>query len=830
LVKGNIVPDMREGSSMPLESVPANGVAAMRDELEQLVRYRIGKPFSDATASDILIALSLAVRQRLIAGLLVTREAHARHRPKRIHYLSMEFLMGQSLLNNLHNLRIYDAARDAVAACGFDLVEIAAAEHDAALGNGGLGRLAACFVDSMASLDYAGYGHGIKYEFGLFRQEILDHQQREKPDYWHSAYSPWLVERQDDECVIPLYGRIEHGLDADGKYNPMWLDWKVLIGVPNDMPIVGFGGRTVNSLRLYEARSSDSFDMEIFNTGDYLRAVEQKIASETVSKVLYPSDSIQAGKELRLIQEYFLVACSLRDILRLFRAEEDDIARLPDRVAIQMNDTHPALAVAELMRILIDEYALGWATAWDLTVRTLAYTNHTLMPEALEKWEVRLIERVLPRHMQIIYEINHQFLAEVAAAFPGDAAILGRMSLIEEGPERHVRMAHLAIVGSHSVNGVAELHSHLVKHDLVPDFYALTPAKFGNKTNGVTPRRWMLQSNPALSGLLTDVAGSDWITDLDCLRKIEKNIKSKAFRVAIGEAKQVNKRRIAERIWKEQRLRIDTTTLFDVQCKRMHEYKRQLLNALHLIHLYLRIVDDGADIVPRTHLIAGKAAPGYYMAKLIIQLICRVADTVNRDKRVRDRLKIVFVPDYKVSLSEVLIPAADLSEQISTAGTEASGTGNMKFAMNGALTIGTLDGANIEIMEEVGKENFYVFGLTTEEVLHRRANGLHRPEEIYRGHPALRRVLDSLRSTRFAPDADLFAPIFHSLTGGGDHYMLLADFDAYEKAHQAAAADFRDADEWNRRAALNIARMGKFSSDRTIRDYARDIWHAEPVR
>jgi starch phosphorylase len=798
------------------------------ERIRHNVRYSLGVGDGELTDREAFEATARTLREKLIDGMLDTEARYVKQGSKRLYYLSMEFLMGRALGNGLYNLGLLETCRDALSDMGIDLEEVRQAEPDAALGNGGLGRLAACFLDSLANLGLAGYGYGLLYEYGLFRQEIRNGYQAEKPDHWNALGSPWLIERPEEACIVPIYGRIEHGLDADGGYNPMWLDWQVLVGVPSDLPVPGYGGETVNFLRLYSARSSQDFDMQIFNEGDYLRAVEQKIASETVSKILYPADTIQSGKELRLLQEYFLVACALRDIFRRYKKEYGDnaLAAFPSKIAIQLNDTHPALTVAELMRMLVDEAYFEWDEAWKLTQATLGYTNHTLLPEALEKWTVPLFEKVLPRHLQIIFEINRRFLEQVAARWPGDTGKLASMSIIEEGETKQVRMANLAIVGSHSVNGVAKLHSDLVTTKLVPDFFALWPEKFNNKTNGVTPRRWLLKANPGLAGLITETIGERWITDLDELRALESYADDPAFRTAFLEVKLGNKRRLAETIWTANRVKVEPQALFDVQVKRIHEYKRQLLNLLHIIHLYFSIVEDGVQLpTQRVFIFAGKAAPGYWAAKQIIKLTNNVAHRINTDPRVRGQLKVAFIPDYRVSLAERIIPAADLSEQISTAGMEASGTGNMKLAMNGALTMGTLDGANIEILEEVGEDNIYIFGLRAEEILDMRQHNRYRPEEYYERSERVKRVMDALKSERFcAGEPGLFEWIFDALVHRGDYYFHLADFDAYIEAQSCAAEDFSQPELWSRKAILNVARMGKFSSDRTIREYARDIW------
>ena len=746
---------------------------------------------------------------------------------KRLYYLSMEFLMGRALGNNLQNLGIYETCKEALLGIGLDLEELREEEQDAALGNGGLGRLAACFLDSLATLNLPGYGYGIHYEYGLFKQEIYNGYQKEQPDKWLSEWTPWEIERSDEACIVPLYGRVEHGQDRFGNYNPMWLDWKDVIGVPFDIPIVGYGGQTVNFLRLYAARSSSEFDIQIFNEGDYFRAVEEKISSETISKVLYPADVFEAGKELRLVQEYFLVACALRDIVRRYLKRHDQFDLFPEKVAIQLNDTHPSLAVAELMRILVDEHHLPWEKAWKTTQKTLAFTNHTLLPESLEKWPLGLIEYVIPRHLQIIYEINHRFLKEVASVWPNDVDRVRRMSLIEEGEQKKVRMAHLAIVGSHSINGVSALHTELLKKNLMPDFCEQFPERFNNKTNGVTQRRWLLKANTLLSKLITQSIGDAWITDFNRIQQLESYADDRGFQEEFLKIKRANKERLRKIILDIAGVEVHPDTLFDVQAKRIHEYKRQLLNVMHIIHEYLCLIEDQKEPqVPRTYIFAGKAAPGYWAAKQIIKLINNVGQIINRDGRVKDLIKVVFVPDYRVSLAERIIPAADLSEQISTAGKEASGTGNMKFAMNGAVTIGTLDGANVEIQEEVGKENIYIFGLSVEEIRALRTEGTYQPWDYYHHHSGISRVMDALRGDLFCPnEPGLFRWVFQRLLDEGDEYFHLADFPSYIETHGKVEMACRNSASWAKKAILNVARMGKFSSDRTVQEYAREIWN-----
>ena len=685
--------------------------------IDHHIRFSLAKVRIDLTKHDWYRATALVVRDMLVEKMLATRLRFDRNNSKKLYYLSLEFLIGRSLENNLFNLGIIDTCRDFLAENGIDLQTLFDEEPDAALGNGGLGRLAACFLDSLATLDLPGYAYGINYEYGLFRQEIRGGYQVERPDAWQREVSPWLVPRPEQSCRIPVYGRIEHRIDKKGEYNPIWVDWRVLVGVPYDLPIAGFGGRTVNFVRLYSAGASDEFDMQIFNAGDYMKAVEQKMLSETISKVLYPSDAVAAGRELRLLQEYFFVACAVHDIVQGFVARGEDFNDFSSQVAIQLNDTHPTLTIAELMRVFIDEYDLEWPEAWEITRGTVAYTNHTLLPEALEKWPVSLLERVVPRHLQIIYEINRRFMADAREVWPDDPERLKRVSIVQEGYESQVRMAHLAIVGSHSVNGVSALHSELVKTRLVPEFYELWPEKFSNKTNGVTQRRWLLMANPGLANLLDATIGTGWETDLAQLSAIEKFADDAEFQRRFRAIKRANKERLARIVNRIAAVDIDPAAVFDIQAKRIHEYKRQLLMALGIVHEYLELVDDGVEpAVPRSYLLAGKAAPGYWAAKMIIKLINSLGDVINNDPKTRELIKVAFLPDYRVSLAEKIIPAADVSEQISTAGREASGTGNMKFAMNGALTVGTLDGANIEIQAAVGAENIFIFGLTAEEI------------------------------------------------------------------------------------------------------------------
>jgi starch phosphorylase len=826
-----------EGDRLPMSSGNATVFSPEQTKsvgwtksIEEQLRHQFAKGSVNATPDELFRSVAAALRPQIIDRLLESTARFHSARAKSVYYLSMEFLLGRSLLNNLQNLGLYGVVGDALSELGLRLSDVLEVEPDAALGNGGLGRLAACFLDSLASLHMPGYGYGINYEFGLFRQEIEDGFQKERPDYWASAQSPWLIEHQDQAVVIPIYGRVEHEKDRAGNYNPMWMDWKVLIGVPHDFPIVGQDGRTVNTLRLFSARASDEFDIRIFNKGDYIRAVEQKIQSETVSKVLYPSDAFDAGRYLRFTQEYFLVACAVRDIFRRFLSQYSNPRDFANQIAIQMNDTHPSLAVAELMRTLIDEHEMEWDESWEITQAACGYTNHTLMPEALERWPVDMFQRVLPRHLQIVYEINHRFLKQVAGRWPGDEKRQQRMSVIEEGSPQMVRMANLAIIGSHAVNGVAELHSNLVRTDLVPDFNEFYPGRFSNKTNGVTPRRWLMHANPALSAWITDLIGDHWREDFYRLRDLEQFAEDPTAQDNFQTVKQDNKRQLARTILDCTGVRVDTAAMFDVQVKRIHEYKRQLLHALAIIDEYFRIVEDGQRLgAPRVHVFAGKAAPGYYMAKLIIKLINNIATAVNHDPRVGNQLKVIFLPDYKVSLAEIIIPAADLSEQVSTAGMEASGTSNMKFALNGALTVGTLDGANVEMLQEVGAENIFIFGLRTEEVRQLRSEG-YQPSAWYQRSAAIRRVVDSLTSGVFSTGEEgIFDPIRSALLDRGDQYLHLADIESYFSTQAVISNTFTNPSEWNAKAILNVARMSKFSSDRTIREYAKDIWNIRSV-
>ena len=796
-------------------------------KIDYHLQYTLAKRPGEGNSDDYYKALANSLRPYILDSLWATEDRYRAASAKRMYYLSLEFLVGRCLRSNLTNLGLYEACQKALDARHISLPDVLEAEPDPALGNGGLGRLAACFLDSLASLGMPGYGYGINYEFGLFKQEIRGGRQYEIPDQWFANESPWMLERASDLCLVPVYGRVEHGMDRLGNPNPMWMDWRLIVGVPYDLPIVGRGGHTVNYLRLFSARSSSEFDMTIFNTGDYVRAVQEKISSENISKVLYPSDAAPSGRELRLLQEYFLVACSVRDIMSRFFKEHDRIEVFPDKVAIHLNDTHPALTVAELMRILVDEHEVEWDKAWEWTQAVCGYTNHTLMGEALEKWPMGLLEYVIPRHLQVIMEINHRFLEDVRTRWPGDEGKIRRMSLIEEGPDKAVRMANLAIIGSHAVNGVSKLHSQLVKDELVPDFAELWPERFHNKTNGVNHRRWLVEANAPLTGLISRTIGKDWISDPSRLQELAAHSQSEELQSEFFETKYQAKLRLAKLIRERTGVIINNNSLFDVQVKRIHEYKRQLLNVLSILHQYLALTEDGiVPTVPRTWIFAGKAAPGYYMAKLIIKLINDVSRCIARDPRVKDLFSVVFLPDYKVSMAEKIIPAADLSEQISTAGMEASGTGNMKLSMNGALTIGTLDGANIEIRETVGPENIFIFGLTAGEIRQHHQNKSYVSMDYYHQNPGIRRVIDFLDSKQLCgSEPGIYKPVRHVLLAGGDPYFHFADLESYLQMQNEVSSNYLDKSLWGRKAVLNIAGMGYFSSDRTIAEYAREIWH-----
>ena len=789
-----------------------------------------GRPLGRATVNDLYMALAHTVRDRLVERWISTVKNYRTQDVRVVCYLSAEFLTGPHLGNNLINLGIYDETEQAMHQLGLDLNVLIEQEEEPGLGNGGLGRLASCFMDSLATLDVPAIGYGIRYEYGIFDQQIRDGWQVETTDKWLRLGNPWALERPEDAFEVKMGGRTEEHIDGSGRLRVHWIPQRVVRGIPNDTPILGYKTNTANTMRLWSAQAVESFDFNTFNTGDFFGAVADKVASENISKILYPNDEGFQGKQLRLAQQFFFVSCSLQHILKIQVTENRPLAELHRNFAIQMNDTHPAISVAELMRLLMDEHSMEWDTAWSVTQHTLSYTNHTLLPEALEQWPRGLFGSLLPRHLEIVDEINRRHLEDVRKKFPGDNERVKRLSLINEDGEKYVRMAHLAALGSHAINGVAALHTELLKTSVLRDFYELTPEKFSNKTNGVTPRRWMVLSNPGLTKLLTARLGAGWIHDLEKLRRIEPSASDPEFHEEWRAIKLDNKARLANYIQDRLGIAVDPASMFDVLCKRLHEYKRQHLQVLHILTLYKRIQHDPeAEVVPRTFLFGGKAAPGYRMAKLIIKLIHSVGEVINSDPLVRGRLKVVFLPDFSVKLGQRVYPAADLSEQISLAGKEASGTGNMKFAMNGALTIGTLDGANIEIREEVGVDNFFLFGLTTPEVEGKKRAG-YNPRVFYDSNAELREVLDALLNGEFSHgDKSLFAPLVGSLLNGDD-YMLLADYQSYIDCQDRVSQAYKNPEEWTRMSILNVARIGKFSSDRSIRDYCADIWKTWPVK
>ena len=800
---------------------------------EDFLRYynrTLGRDKQHCTSHYLYEALAYTVRDRLMERWKETRFAYEEKDARRVCYLSLEFLMGRALSNAMLNLDITDAVTRVLYDYGIELEEVESAEHDAGLGNGGLGRLVACFLDSCATLQLPVLGYGLRYEYGMFRQELVNGYQIEEPDHWLRDGNPWELERPEYTQRIHFGGRTEIYSDENGARRVRWVDTHDVLAVPYDIPVPGYGNDTVNSLRLWKSTATDEFDLDEFNAGDYAEAVESKNDAEHITMVLYPNDASENGKELRLRQQYLLASASLKDVLRRWvRLHDSNFDTLAAKHCFQLNDTHPSIAVAELMRLLADEYRVGWDHAWAIVTRSMAYTNHTLLPEALEKWPVQMFRNLLPRLLEIIYEINARFLAQVAQRWPGDTDRLQRLSIIEEGDTPMVRMAYLAIVGSYSVNGVAELHSQLLKEGLFRDFYALWPDKFNNKTNGVTQRRWLAMCNPDLSTLINERIGDGWITQLDKLRELAPLADDAAFQQRWREVKLANKQRLADMVEGDCGVKIATSAMFDVQVKRIHEYKRQLLNALHVIHLYNRIKrGDTANWMQRCVLVGGKAAPGYAMAKDIIKLISNIANVVNADPDVGDLLKVVFLPNYRVSAMEVICPGADLSEQISTAGKEASGTGNMKFMMNGAITIGTLDGANIEILEEVGDENFFLFGLNAEQVAETRWD--YRPWDIIAADEDLNAVMQLLKSGYFNQfEKNLFNPIIDSITSAHDPWLTAADFRSFVDTQERVATAYRDQQRWTRMSILNTANSGKFSTDRTMLEYNSDIWHLSPV-
>ncbi|BEP57942.1 glycogen phosphorylase [Variovorax sp. V118] len=814
---------------------PDRDVAAFKRAVANKLIYAVGKDPVAASQDDWLHATALAVRDQLVERWMTTTRANYAQDLKRVYYLSMEFLIGRTFTNALLAVDLYGTVREALADFGVDMAALAEREPDAALGNGGLGRLAACFLDSMATLGVPGMGYGIRYEYGMFRQRIVDGQQVETPDYWLTRGNPWEFQRPEVNYRVRFGGHVQKREGKNAPYGAAdWVDTHDVLAVAYDTIIPGYGTQATNTLRLWSARATEEIDLSAFNRGNYMAAVESKNHSENVSRVLYPDDSTPSGRELRLHQEYFFCSASVQDLLRRYLRNHTSFEQLSEKVSIHLNDTHPVLAVPELMRLLLDEHGLAWDVAWGHTQKVFSYTNHTLMHEALETWPVEMLGRILPRHLQILYDINAKFLAAVTQTHGQDVELVRRLSLIDETGERRVRMAYVAVLASHSVNGVSGLHSELMKQSIFADFAKIFPERFNNKTNGVTPRRWLAQANPPLAALLDQRIGKGWRRDLSQLEALRPMVAQPAFVRAFRHAKRENKLRLANWVGEHLKLDLDTDAMFDVQVKRIHEYKRQLLNVLHVVARYHRILDaqangTPADIVPRVVVFAGKAASAYAMAKQAIRLINDVAATVNADARVGKLLKVVFLPNYSVSLAEIIMPAADLSEQISTAGTEASGTGNMKFALNGALTIGTLDGANVEMRENVGPENIFIFGHTTPEVADIRARG-YQPREIYEENAELKRVLDAIRDGAFSPgEPARYQGIYDALVNWGDHYLLLADYASYVAKQAEVDALYRDAEAWTRMAILNVAGMGAFSSDRTIAEYAHEIWHTKPV-
>lgn len=813
---------------------PDRDVAAFKRAVANKLIYAVGKDPVAASPDDWLHATALAVRDQLVERWMATTRASYAQDLKRVYYLSMEFLIGRTFTNALLALELQDTVRQALADFGVDIAAIAEREPDAALGNGGLGRLAACFLDSMATLGVPGFGYGIRYEYGMFRQKIVDGQQVETPDYWLTRGNPWEFQRPEVTYRVRFGGHVQRRDDAGAGAAADWVDTHDVLAVAYDTIIPGYGTQATNTLRLWSARATEEIDLSAFNRGNYMQAVESKNHSENVSRVLYPDDSTASGRELRLHQEYFFVSASVQDLLRRYLRTHTTFDALPEKVSIHLNDTHPVLAVPELMRLLLDEHGLDWDSAWAHTQKVFSYTNHTLMHEALETWPVEMMGRILPRHLQILYEMNARFLATVTQKLGHDVELLRRLSLIDETGERRVRMAYVAVLASHSINGVSGLHSALMKQSIFADFNKLFPERFNNKTNGVTPRRWLAQANPPLAALLDQRIGRGWRRDLTQLEALRPMAQQAPFVRAFRHAKRENKLRLANWIEQNLGLVVDTDAMFDVQVKRIHEYKRQLLNVLHVVSRYQRIVaaheaGQTSDLVPRVVVFAGKAASAYHAAKLVIRLINDVAAVVNNDPRVGKLLKVVFLPNYSVSLAEIIMPAADLSEQISTAGTEASGTGNMKFALNGALTIGTLDGANVEMKDNVGDDNIFIFGNTTPQVADIRASG-YQPRTFYESNPELQRVLDAIRDGVFSPgEPSRYQGIFDTLVNWGDQYLLLADYASYVATQARVDALYRDADAWTRMAILNVAGMGAFSSDRTIAEYAHQIWHTKPV-
>ena len=809
----------------PSAELTAEGLA--QDFLWNM-RFSLAKSGDRATERDCYKALAYAVRDRIVDRWMATQDAYRAAKVRRVYYLSLEFLIGRLLGNNVINLGLEQQCREAMDSLGLDWNRLRDYEMDAGLGNGGLGRLAACFMDSLATLNLPATGYGLRYDYGIFRQRIINGEQREEPDNWLKYGYPWEIQRPEYACLIGFGGHVEHYTGRTGRDEWVWVPAQQVQAVPYDLPIVGYKGKTVSTLRLWSAKATNEFSLDEFNRGDYVEAVEAKVLAENLTKVLYPNDSTTQGKELRLRQQYLFVAASVHDILRRFREEGHEWRHLPKYVFIQLNDTHPTLAIPELMRILVDVEGLAWDDAWTYVRACTGYTNHTVLPEALEKWPVPLMERVLPRHMQIIYEINARFLQHVATLYPGDVARLARMSLIDEAGDKSVRMANLCLVGSSAVNGVAALHTEILKKTIFRDFYEIMPTHFSNKTNGITQRRWLLKANPRLAALITETIGDGWVTDLGELAKLKAKTNDKAFLDRFAEIKRANKEILANTIFNTLGFQVSPDAIFDVQVKRLHEYKRQLLLVLYIIILFNRLIEKpDLDVYPRVFIFGAKAAPGYWVAKLIIRLIHGVASVVNTHPLVKGRLAVAFLPDYRVSLAEKIIPAANVSEQISLAGTEASGTGNMKLMLNGAITLGTLDGANVEIAQEVGPENIVIFGLKTEEV--EKLRPTYNARAIYESNPEIKRALDMIRRNVFSLMAPgVFEPLLQNLLDYNDYYMLLKDLPEFIKAQDRIEALYRDTNAWNKASLINVASAGKFSSDRTIREYAHDIWHLTP--
>lgn len=803
----------------------------IKDRFLNHLEYSLIKDTTTVQEWDVYYALALSLRDRLIERWLRTQHEYRKRDVKKVYYLSMEFLIGRLLSNSLINLDLFNESYYMLKEMGYALESITELEPDMGLGNGGLGRLAACFMESLATQAYPSYGYGIRYEFGIFQQKIVKGYQTEVPDHWRKDGCPWEIKRPEINYRVRFGGEVVQQQQNGDDIIYKWVNTADILAVAWDIPIPGYKVANVNNLRLWEATATDEFDFEYFNSGDYVKAVEQKNISENISKVLYPNDNMHLGKVLRLKQEYFFVSATLQDIIYNWKQDHDGFKKLPEKVAIQLNDTHPALAIPELMRILIDIERMDFDSAWEITKQVFSYTNHTVLPEALERWGVNLFEELLPRHLMLIYQINDLIMKEVAERYPGDIAKMRKVSIIEEGLEKSVRMAQLCLHGSHTVNGVAELHSKILKEKVFADFEELYPGKIQNKTNGITPRLWLLSCNPLLASLITEHIGDSWTNNLKELKNLEGFLNDPEFCDSFYEIKNINKKALAKHIYRTTGIKVDAGHLFDVQIKRLHEYKRQLLNVMATIARYYAIKDNPeGDFVPRTVIFAGKAAPGYFLAKRIIKLINNLGDIINKDPDIKDRLKVVFLPNYSVSLAEKIIPAADLSVQISTAGYEASGTGNMKFALNGALTIGTLDGANVEMAEEIGAENMFIFGLKSEEVTALKASG-YDPRKYYEANPVLKRVVDSFINDTWCNDEPgIFAPIFKSLMEDGDTYLTMADFDAFLEASAEVDALYKDKDAWVKRAIINTARIGKFSSDRAIMEYARDIWNIQPLQ